>query len=188
MILDAVDDATKMLVCHYVARLALPVDRLWITTNRRQFERWLGRRVQASIGGAYVYHPLHKAHLVLINVPRINLEQPKALEIVVAEELLHMRDFLDGDRRRHAKHGYDRIAIRVAELTGATLDEVRSCLVPTQGRPARYRYQCPSCGQTVLRRKRGTWSCGRCSPTFDPRFILRLIATTPDTGSGTDGP
>lgn len=188
MIVNTSDTATVALIHRYIVRLALPTDRLWITTNRRQFEQWLGRRVAASIGGAYVYHPVRQAHLVLINLPKIDLSKPKALEIVVAEELLHMRDFLDGDRRRHAKHGYDRIAVRVAELTGATLEEVRACLLPPQRRPARYRYQCPSCGQTVQRRKRGTWSCGQCAPTFDPRFVLQLVAIIPDTTDGTDGP
>jgi hypothetical protein len=94
--------------------------------------------------------------------------------VVVAEELLHMRDRLDGDLRRHAKHGYDRIALRVSALTGATLEEIRASLVPPARRPARYLYACSSCGLRVPRQKQGTWSCGRCAPRFDPRFILRL--------------
>jgi ribosomal protein L37AE/L43A len=93
---------------------------------------------------------------------------------VVAEELLHMRDRLNGDLRRHAKHGYDRVAHRVSALTGATLEEIRASLVPPQQRPARYLYSCPTCGAQVPRQRRGTWSCGRCAPRFDPQFILRL--------------
>jgi hypothetical protein len=89
--------------------------------------------------------------------------------------LIHMRDHLDGDHRRHAKHGYDRIAVRVARLTGATLDEVRSCLIPLERRPFRYLYACPRCGASVRRRRKGTWSCGLCSPRFDSRFVLQLV-------------
>ena len=57
-----------------------------------------------------------------------------------------MRDRLDGDLRRHAKHGHDRIAHRVSALTGATLEEIRASLLPPVRRPARYTYECPSCG------------------------------------------
>ncbi len=113
------------------------------------------------------------------------------MEIVVAEELVHMRDWLDGDRRRHAKHGYDRIAHRVAALTGTSLEEVRTCLVSVHRRPHRYLYACPACGMQVRRRIRGTWACGRCSPVFDPRFRLRLVAevrdaTDPQADAGVD--
>jgi predicted SprT family Zn-dependent metalloprotease len=96
---------------------------------------------------------------------------------VVAEELIHMRDHLDGDRRRHSHHGYDRIAVRVSDLTGASLEEIRSALLPVDRRPIRYVYECPQCRRQVGRRRKGTWSCGSCSPAFDRRFILRLRAT-----------
>jgi ribosomal protein L37AE/L43A len=99
-----------------------------------------------------------------------------------------MRDHLDGDRRRHAKHGYDRIAHRVAALTGATLDEIRAALLPVRRRPPRFLYACPACHGRVARRLRGTWSCGRCSPVFDPRFRLRLVADAGLATGITDGP
>ena len=61
-----------------------------------------------------------------------------------------MRDRLDGDLRRHAKHGYDRIAHRVSALTGATLDEIRTSVraadrgdrgaTSTRARAAAYRF------------------------------------------------
>jgi hypothetical protein len=86
-----------------------------------------------------------------------------------------MRDHLDGDHRRHAKHGYDRIAHRVAHVTGASLEEVRNCLIPSERRPFRYLYACPHCGLNVRRRRKGTWSCGRCAPRFDPRYVLQLV-------------
>ena len=164
------------LVDRYLTRLDLPRDDLWVTDDRSTFAGWLGRRVPAQYGGAYCYLSRDRAHAILINVPRIDLAAPRALEIVVCEELVHMRDQLDGDRRRHAHHGHDRIAHRVAALTGATLQEVRTCLRPVQRRPARYLYRCPGCMATVQRRVRGTWSCGRCSPTFKAEFVLQLVA------------
>jgi predicted SprT family Zn-dependent metalloprotease len=174
--LDVDEAEVRAHLDRYIALLALPTDRLSVTTNRAEFERWLGRRVGSALGGAYVYLPRRKEHAILINLVRIDRSRPRAVELVVAEELIHMRDHLDGDRRRHAKHGYDRIALRVAELTGATLDEVRSCLVPVQQRPLRYLYACPACGRSVARRRRGVWSCGQCAPRFDRRFVLRLVA------------
>lgn len=158
----------------YRERLELPRERLRITTNQPTFERWLGRRLSSSVGGAYAYLPRRDEHVVLINLTRIDLRQANALDIVVAEELIHMRDRLDGDLRRHAKHGHDRIAYRVAALTGASLDEVRGCLHPPRRRPYRYLYACPGCGATIRRRRTGTWSCGHCAPRFDHRFVLQL--------------
>ena len=167
-------EETRGILERYVALLKLPTDRLRVTTERRVFERWLGRRVRSSIGGAYAFAPTSGEHLILINLPRIDHSRPKSLEVVVAEELLHMRDRLDGDFRRHAKHGHDRIAHRVSALTGATLDEIRASLLPPTRRPARFVYECPSCGVVVPRQRLGTWSCGRCAPRFNPQYILRL--------------
>ena len=165
---------THQLLEWYIALLRLPVDRLRVTTERRVFEGWLGRRVRPAIGGAYAYLPQSDHHLILINLPRIDLSLPRSLEVVVAEELVHMRDRLDGDLRRHAKHGHDRIARRVASLTGATLEEIRASLLPTKRRPARFLYECSTCGLTIPRQRTGTWSCGRCAPRFDVRFVLHL--------------
>ena len=158
----------------YLALLELPANNLRVTTERRVFESWLGRRVRASIGGAYAFVPQTGDHLILINVPRIDQSRPRSLEVVVAEELVHMRDRLDGDFRRHAKHGHDRIARRVSSLTGATLEEIRAALLPTARRQARFMYQCPHCSIAIPRHKEGVWSCGKCAPRFDARFILRL--------------
>lgn len=179
MLLDVTDAETIYWLSHYVARLGLPAAGLRVTTSRAEFERLLGRRISSSAGGAYVYLPRSDWHLILINLPRIDRAQPRALEVVVAEELIHYRDWLDGDRRRHARHGYDRIAHRVAALTGASLDEIRRALIPVERRPARYLYQCPGCQQVVPRRRRGTWSCARCAPAFDRRFVLRLVVERP---------
>ena len=175
MLLDVDHPETVRLLRHYLARLEIPTDQLKVSTDRAVFAAWLGRRIDASIGGAYVFLRTPGEHAVLINIERIDLSRPKALEVVVAEELVHMRDRLDGDVRRHAKHGHDRIALRVAELTGASLDEVRGALLPPVRRRLRYVYQCPTCGIRVPRRVRGTWSCGRCARRFDSRHLLRLV-------------
>ena len=161
----------------YLSLLDLGAHTLWVTTERRTFETWLGRKVRASIGGAYTFDPRDGRHLILVNLARIDRSNPRAVEVVVAEELVHMRDRLDGDLRRHAKHGYDRVAYRVATLTGATLDEIRSATVAPKRRPGKYIYACPGCGNRVPRRVRGTWSCARCAPRFDPRFVLRLVSS-----------
>jgi predicted SprT family Zn-dependent metalloprotease len=175
MIIDVDDQQTRDLIERYLAILSLPTGDLQVTTSRARFQQWLGRPISGSIGGAYAYHPVKRKHLVLINLPRIDHSHAKSLEIVVAEELIHMRDRLDGDVRRHAKHGYDRIAYRVAALTEASLDEVRGCLVKQERRPYRYLYQCPRCQMTIRRRRRGTWSCARCASRFDPKLVLRLV-------------
>jgi hypothetical protein len=176
-VLFEVDDAeTNQLIEKYVARLQLPTAHLRITTSRKTFEGWLGRRISGSIGGAYAYSTTKREHLILINLPRIDRSRPRSVEIVVAEELIHMRDRLDGDLRRHAKHGYDRIAHRVAAMTGASLGEIRGCLLPKAARPLRYVYACPKCNLTVRRRRQGVWSCGRCSRRFDPKLVLRLVS------------
>lgn len=178
---------TRRLLERYIVALDLPTDRLRVTIDRREFERWIGRRIASAVGGAYTYSPRTGEHLILINLPRIDQSLPRALEVVVAEELIHMRDRLDGDLRRHAKHGYDRIARRVAELTGASLEEIRAATIAPVRRPARYTYRCSSCGVTIARRIRGIWSCGRCSPRFDARFLLQLISSNGESAA-TAGP
>lgn len=170
------DQETERYLERYIAMLSLPIDRLRVTTERRMFERWIGRRVGSSIGGAYTFAPRSAEHFILINIPCINRSLPRSLEVVIAEELIHMRDRLDGDPRRHAKHGYDRIAMRVSELTGASLEEIRAATIAPVRRPARFIYACPVCGVAIPRRRQGTWSCGRCSPRFDGRFVLQLIS------------
>ena len=184
MLLDVDDEEARLLVMRYVAALRLPHDRLRVTASRAVFEGWLGRRVGGGIGGAYVFLASRGEHAIFLNLARIDRRQPRALEIVVAEELIHMQDHLAGDRRRHAKHGYDRIAHRVAEVTGASLEEIRSCLLPRAVRPYRYLYACPTCKVRVPRRVRGTWSCGRCSHRFLRRHQLRLVAMLEPAAAG----
>ncbi len=176
MLLDVEDEETIHLLLHYVVRLSLPTGQLKVTTSRATYGGWLGRSIPSTYGGAYAFLTRTKEHAVLIHLERIDRSKPRALEVVVAEELVHMRDRLDGDLRRHAKHGHDRIAHNVAALTGASLDEIRSALLPVNRRPLRYTYECPTCRGQVRRRVRGTWSCSRCSSRFDRRHVLRLVA------------
>jgi len=182
MLLDLDDDRILDHLETYIAKLRLPTDHLWVTSRRTTYNEWVGRKVGGSIGGAYVYHPGRGKHLILINLRRIDLSRPKSLEIVVCEELLHMRHRMDGDRRRHARHGYDRIAVQVSELTGASMDDVRSCVKPVARRAPKYVYACPRCQSEVPRSRTGVWSCGRCSPKFDRRFQLQLVRTLDGTG------
>ena len=178
MVWDVRDTETAAHLQRYLSLLHLGDHPLSVTTERRTFEQWLGRKVRAAIGGAYTFDPRSGRHLILINLARIDRTRPRSIEVVVAEELVHMRDRLDGDLRRHAKHGYDRVAYRVAELTGASLEEIRSATVEPKRRPGKYIYACPGCENRVHRRVRGTWSCGRCAPRFDPRFVLKLVSST----------
>lgn len=157
--------------------------RLRITTSRKVFGRWLGRRIPSSYGGAYVHLSHSDTHAILINLERIDHSRPKSLEIVVAEELMHMRDWIDGDRRGHAKHGHDRIALRVAHVTGASMDDVRSALVPVQPRQYRYIYQCPNCGHNVPRKRRGTWACRPCYNATGRKHQLQIVAHVEPDGT-----
>jgi len=176
VILEKCDECIHDLLSRYIALLDLPTDHLYVTTHRPTFARWLGRRtISGSIGGAYCFVRQSGQHVVLVNLDRIDVSRESAIEVVVAEELLHMRDHLDGDTRGHAHHGYDRIAHRVSRLTGVPLPDIRSALLPVQRRPVKYRYACPRCQRRVDRRRKGTWSCGQCAPAFDRRFVLQLV-------------
>lgn len=176
MILKLCDDRVRVLLPKYIALLNLPADELYVTTDRPTFAGWIGRRsIRGSIGGAYCFVRSSRRHAVLINLERIDLSRPRAVEFVVAEELLHMRDQLDGDTRRHSHHGYDRIAHRVGELTGSSLPEIRAALLPITRRPVKYRYACPRCDLRIDRRRKGTWSCGRCASSFNRRFVLEIV-------------
>lgn len=174
------------LVQKYVAIFELESESLKLTTSRKVYGKWLGRSVPSSYGGAYVFLTHSKTHAILINLERIDLDKPKSLEIVVCEELMHMYDWIAGDRRRHAKHGHDRIAYRVAELTGATLQEVRTALIPVQRRGFRYVYGCPRCGIRVKRRRKGDWACGRCYRETGKQHVLKIVEYLQPASEGSD--
>lgn len=184
MVIEFAEDHAEVRahVQRYAALLGIEHEPALVTVSKAQFEAWLGRRVSSSLGGAYVFSRRLDRHLILVNVPRLNPHALRAIELVVAEELIHLRDWSIGDRRRHARHGYDRIAHEVARITGASLDEIRSVLLPPERRPFKWLYACPGCGITVRRRRKGTWSCARCSPSFDRRFVLKLVGEIPAAG------
>lgn len=169
------DQEIRELVHRYAHELGLENEPLWVTASKPLFEQWIGRKIGSSLGGAYIYSRRKRKHLILINRPRLNPALAIAAELVVTEELIHLRDWVIGDRRRHAKHGHDRIAHEVARVTGASLEEIRSCLIPARQLPYRWLYRCPGCGMLVKRKRKGTWSCARCAPRFDPRFVLQLV-------------
>lgn len=176
MTIESCDDRIPPALARYAAVLDLDTTALQVTTDRPTFARWIGRgRVSAAIGGAYCFVGHRGRHAILINLERLDLGRPYAIDVVVAEELVHMRDQIDGDTRRHAHHGYDRIAHRVSALTGVPLAGIRAALLPVQRRPFRYRYACPACGFQVMRRRAGTWSCSRCAPAFDRRYLMRIV-------------
>src|SRR3954449_12120447 len=53
-------------VDHYAPQLGLARGDFLLTTDRREFEQWLGRRVSASIGGAYIFLTAPNQHAILI--------------------------------------------------------------------------------------------------------------------------
>ena len=170
----ATPQAVKQLMEQYGRLFHLLAQPLQVTTSRRVFGRWLGRRIPSSYGGAYVYLSHKKTHAILINLERIDHSGEKSLEVVVAEELIHMRDWLAGDRRRHARHGHDRIAVRVSQVTGASMDEIRNALVPVQPRGYRYVYSCPNCGRSMKRKRTGKWACRPCWEQTGHKYLLQV--------------
>jgi predicted SprT family Zn-dependent metalloprotease len=163
------------LVNTYLQKLELPSGSLSITTSRDVFSGWIGRRAPSRIGGAYSMHPKTRAHRVFVHLERLDLTVPHALEVVVAEELIHMRDHIRGDFRRHSHHGHDRIAIEVERVTGFSPEQQRAIFQDRPVRLFRYLYECPKCRVIIPRRRRGKWSCSRCSPTFRRNLVLREI-------------
>lgn len=120
-------------------------------------------------------HPKTKAHRVFVHLARLDPDIHYAIEVVVAEELIHMRDHLRGDFRRHSHHGHDRIALEVERVTGFTPVQQRSVFAERIAKPYKYLYQCPRCRSMVPRRIRGIWSCRRCSHRFNPKLVFREI-------------
>jgi hypothetical protein len=181
------DTETIALARRYFHRLQISGVPCWLTTERRIFEGWIGRRIGSAYGGAYLFDRRAGLHLILINLNRIDRERPRAVEIVVAEEALHLRDRLDGDLRGHAKHGYDRIAHRVASLVGVPITAVRACLLPVTRRPYRYLFRCSRCTWAVPRKKRGRWICPTCWYEDRKRIMLREETLPMGAASSSNG-
>ncbi|MEJ7838606.1 MAG: hypothetical protein WKF81_07305 [Thermomicrobiales bacterium] len=163
------------LVESYLEKLGLPNEHLAVTSSRVVFSRWLGRSIPFRIGGAYSMHPKTKQNRVFVHLDRLDLAVPFAIEVVVAEELIHMRDHLRGDFRRHSHHGHDRIAWEVERISGFTPEQQRSIFGRRTVRLFQYLYECPKCRMMIPRRRRGTWSCRQCSGRFNRDLILREV-------------
>jgi len=166
------DQRVVDLVNVYVRKLGLPDANLSITTNRSVFSGWIGRTIPFRVGGAYSMHPETGEHRVFVHLERLDLAKPWAIEVVVAEELIHMRDHSRGDFRRHSHHGYDRIAAEVERVTGFTPEQQRDIFGPRNVRKFRHFFQCPNCRMVIVRRRRGTWVCRECRDRFRRQYLL----------------
>lgn len=185
---------------HYWRKLRLSereLSHLAITQERREFTQWTGKRLNSMALGCYCYLPAPAAqrrslltgdgklashrHLIFIESDM----QPRALEVTVAHELIHLADRVNGTPRRHRHHGYDSIAADEAAVTGYSLEELRRLLNEESQRldaqrrarrPIRYLYQCPGCGKEYPRTRRYSQavSCSSCDKHYNPRFLLHL--------------
>ena len=183
---------------HYWRKLRLPereLSHLAITQERREFTQWTGKRLNSMALGCYCYLPAAQRrsllpgdgklashrHLIFIEPDM----QPRALEVTVAHELIHLADRVNGTPRRHRHHGYDSITADEAAVTGYSLEELRRLLNEESlrldaqrraRRPIRYLYQCPGCGKEYPRTRRYSQavSCSSCDKHYNPRFLLRL--------------
>lgn len=209
------DPAVQRWLAHYWQKLRLPARELGLlalTQDRQEFARWTGKRLNSMALGCYCYlsapprplfptrrarslpaeplpgleqdalsqQPGHR-HLIFIE-PGL---QPRALEVTVAHELIHLADRVNGTPRRHRHHGYDAIAADEAAITGYDPEELR-CLLHEESarretqrrarRPLRYLYLCPQCGKQYPRARRYSHpvSCSQCDKIYNPRFRLVL--------------
>jgi hypothetical protein len=132
-------------------------------------------------------------HLIFIE-PTL---QPASAEVTVAHELIHLRDRVQGQPRRHRCHGNDAIALDEALITGRDPELLRVQLreetdrreaALRAARPYRYLYRCPNCQKEYYRVRKylRATSCGACDSRFNPNFELRLEAVLggqpPETG------
>lgn len=207
---EAIIHGSEMVVAwldYYWHKLQLPereLSHLAITQERREFTRWSGKRLNALALGCYCYlPPAVSRRALLAPLPTAELKrtvpghrhlifiepdmQPRAIEVTVAHELIHLADRINGTPRRHRHHGYDSIAADEAAVTGYTLEELRRLLNEESqrrdarrraSRPIRYLYECPRCGKEYPRTRRYSQavSCSSCDKRYNPLFRLRLKA------------
>lgn len=209
------DPVVQRWLAHYWQKLRLPareLSLLALTQDRQEFTRWTGKRLNSMALGCYCYlsaptykmFPARRArslpaeplpgleqsapapqlghrHLIFIESGL----QPRALEVTVAHELIHLADRVNGTARRHRHHGYDSIAADEAAITGYDLEELRRLLYEESARretqrrvhrPLRYLYLCPHCGKQYPRVRRYSHpvSCSQCDKTYNPRYRLVL--------------
>jgi hypothetical protein len=132
-------------------------------------------------------------HLIFIEPTLL----PASAEVTVAHELIHLRDRVQGQPRRHRCHGNDAIALDEALITGRDPEALRVQLheeterreaTLRAARPYRYLYACPNCGKEYYRVRKYTraTSCGTCDSRFNPSFTLRLetnLLPPPESGA-----
>ena len=209
------DPTVQRWLAHYWQKLRLPareLSLLALTQDRQEFTRWTGKRLNSMALGCYCYlsapprklfsarlaHPLPTEPLPGLehSVPQQQLGhrhlifiepglQPRALEVTVAHELIHLADRVNGTPRRHHHHGYDSIAADEAAITGYDLEDLR-CLLHEESarretqrrarRPLRYLYLCPHCDKQYPRVRRYSHpvSCSQCDKTYNPLYQLVL--------------
>lgn len=93
---------------------------------------------------------------------------------ILLHELCHWWLFGQGVRHREDTPAFQSLLRRV----GAPR---RARPLPRRRRPRRYIYACPRCGARYAYRRRVDYACGRCCAAaggYDPRFRLRLVAST----------
>lgn len=207
------DPAVQRWLAHYWQKLRLPareLSLLALTQDRQEFARWTGKRLNSMALGCYCYlsapaHKMFPTRRALPAEPLPGLEsngpaqqsghrhlifiepglQPRALEVTVAHELIHLADRVNGTPRRHHHHGYDSIAADEAAITGYDLEELRRLLHEESARretqrrarrPLRYLYLCPHCGKQYPRVRRYSHpvSCSQCDKTYNPHYRLIL--------------
>lgn len=110
---------------------------------------------------------------------------PVNIEVTVAHELIHLRDRVTGNPRKHRCHGYDAISVDEAVLTERDPEFLRAQLREETHRreaalravrPYRYIYVCPVCKREYprVRRYSRPVSCGRCDRHYNLAFVLEL--------------
>lgn len=110
---------------------------------------------------------------------------PINIEVTVAHELIHLRDRVTGNPRKHRCHGYDAISVDEAVLTERDPEFLRAQLREETHRreaalravrPYRYIYVCPVCQREYprVRRYSRPVSCGRCDRQYNLAFVLEL--------------
>lgn len=123
---------------------------------------------------------------------------PISIEVTVAHELIHLRDRVSGNPRKHRCHGFDAIfrdeaavTARDPEFLRAQLREetIRREAAVRLERPYRYMYVCPVCRREYprVRRYARPVSCGRCDRHYNMAFLLELRVLTSNAPSAHDG-
>jgi predicted SprT family Zn-dependent metalloprotease len=132
--------------------------RVWYPGRRIPFRVEWSRRMSRSAGMCYP-----RTRVIRLSW-RYHVEYPAEVESTLKHELIHAAGIRG--------HGADFLA--EARRLGC---DVRA--MPMPGRPFRWVYACPACGAEVRTRRKVDYSCGRCSPRWNPRYRLTLKRELP---------